>query len=83
MHARGEAQEKRYLIWRRIFEIIPGLASWSILLSVVVLAFVNPIKGMIFVICFYLFWLFTFRRVKNKKDLKSLWDSLKNKICRF
>ncbi len=58
MHARGEAQEKRYLIWRRIFEIIPGLASWSILLSVVVLAFVNPIKGMIFVICFYLFWLF-------------------------
>jgi len=31
----------------------------------------------------YLFWLFTFRRVKNRKDLKGLWDSLKNKICRF
>lgn len=31
----------------------------------------------------YLFWLFTFRRVKNRKDLKSLWDSLKTKIYRL
>lgn len=31
----------------------------------------------------FLFWLFTFKRVKNRKDLKSLWDSLKNKICRY
>lgn len=31
----------------------------------------------------YLFWLFTFRRVKNRKELKSLWDSLKNKIYRL
>lgn len=31
----------------------------------------------------YLFWLFTFRRVKNRHDLRRLWDSLKNKICRF
>ncbi len=31
----------------------------------------------------YLFWLFTFRRVKNRRDLKRLWDSLKNKICRL
>jgi len=28
----------------------------------------------------YLFWLFTFRRVKNRNELKSLWDSLKTKI---
>lgn len=28
----------------------------------------------------YLFWLFTFRRVKNRKEIKRLWDSLKNKI---
>ena len=31
----------------------------------------------------YLFWLFTFRRVKNRHDLKRLWDSLKTKIYRF
>ena len=31
----------------------------------------------------YLFWLFTFRRVKNRRDLKMLWDSLKNKIHRL
>ena len=31
----------------------------------------------------YLFWMFTFRRVKNRRDLRKLWDSLKNKICRF
>ena len=31
----------------------------------------------------YLFWLFTFKRVKNRRDLKSLWDRLKNKIYRF
>jgi len=31
----------------------------------------------------YLFWLFTFRRVKKRQDLKRLWDSLKNKICRL
>lgn len=31
----------------------------------------------------FVFWLLTFRRVKNRKDLKSLWDSLKNKIYRF
>lgn len=31
----------------------------------------------------FIFWLLTFRRVKNRKDLKSLWDSLKSKIYRF
>lgn len=31
----------------------------------------------------FIFWLLTFRRVKNKQDLKKLWDSLKNKIYRF
>ncbi|PJB89675.1 hypothetical protein CO083_00350 [Candidatus Roizmanbacteria bacterium CG_4_9_14_0_8_um_filter_34_12] len=31
----------------------------------------------------YLFWLFTFKRIKNRYDLKRLWDSLKNKIYRF
>lgn len=31
----------------------------------------------------FLFWLLTFRRVKDRKDLKKLWDRLKNKIFRF
>lgn len=31
----------------------------------------------------FIFWLLTFRRVKNRNDLKKLWDSLKNKIYRF
>lgn len=31
----------------------------------------------------YIFWLLTFRRVKNKQDLRRLWDRLKNKIFRF
>ena len=31
----------------------------------------------------FIFWLLTFRRVKNRKDLKELWDRLKIKISRF
>jgi len=31
----------------------------------------------------FIFWLLTFRRVKDRQDLKGLWDRLKNKICRF
>jgi len=31
----------------------------------------------------YLFWLFTFRRVKDRQELRRLWDSLKTKIYRF
>ena len=31
----------------------------------------------------FIFWLLTFRRIRNRTDLKRLWDKLKNKICRF
>ena len=31
----------------------------------------------------FIFWFLTFRRVKNRRNLKELWDRLKNKICRF
>ena len=31
----------------------------------------------------FIFWLLTFRRVRNRSDLKKLWVLLKNKICRF
>ena len=31
----------------------------------------------------FIFWLLTFRRVKDRRDLKKLWDRLKNKIYRF
>jgi len=31
----------------------------------------------------FIFWLLTFRRIKNRKDLRQLWDRLKPKIFRF
>lgn len=31
----------------------------------------------------FIFWLLTFRRIKTRRDLKQLWDRLKNKIFRF
>ena len=31
----------------------------------------------------FIFWFLTFKRLKNKRDLKQLWDRLKNKIFRF
>lgn len=31
----------------------------------------------------FIFWLLTFKRVKNRRSLKTLWDRLKNKFCRF
>lgn len=31
----------------------------------------------------FIFWLLTFRRVRNHQDLKKLWDRLKSKIYRF
>jgi len=31
----------------------------------------------------FIFWLLTFKRVKNRRSLKTLWDRLKIKFCRF
>jgi hypothetical protein len=41
-----------------LFEIIPGLSSWTILIGLVLLSFLKPVWAAVFVIAFYLFWLF-------------------------
>jgi len=42
---------------QRLFEIIPGSISWTILLGLILLSLVKPVWAAIFVIAFYLFWL--------------------------
>ncbi len=42
--------------WRRFFEILPGLLSWSFLVGVVLLIFFAPVLGALFLIGFILYW---------------------------
>ncbi|NQT32467.1 MAG: hypothetical protein HQ594_02200, partial [Candidatus Omnitrophica bacterium] len=42
---------------QRIFEIIPGLTSWSILIGMAVMAFTCPLAAAVIIIAFYLYWL--------------------------
>jgi cellulose synthase/poly-beta-1,6-N-acetylglucosamine synthase-like glycosyltransferase len=49
----NNAQEKN----NRIFKIIPGLVSWSILLAFIVLAIVSPITCAISIIVFDFYWI--------------------------
>ena len=48
------SQERR---WQRLFEILPGLTSWSILIGLIVLSVFKPIMAAIIIICFYFYWL--------------------------
>ncbi|MBI3999940.1 MAG: hypothetical protein HY351_04925, partial [Candidatus Omnitrophica bacterium] len=41
----------------RLFEILPGLASWTILLGISVVAFWNPILAAVLIIAFDFYWL--------------------------
>jgi len=41
----------------RIFEILPGLASWTILLGMVLISFCSPLIGAMLVIAFDFYWL--------------------------
>jgi cellulose synthase/poly-beta-1,6-N-acetylglucosamine synthase-like glycosyltransferase len=41
----------------RIFEILPGLLSWSILIGMSLLAFKKPLIAAVIIIAFYLYWL--------------------------
>jgi len=45
-------------ILRRVFEIIPGFISWSVLLLFITVTAVAPIAGAILVVLFNLFWVF-------------------------
>lgn len=40
----------------RIFEIIPGMISWTILIGIVILFFVSPLWVAIFLILYLIFW---------------------------
>jgi hypothetical protein len=41
---------------QRLFEIVPGAASWSVLISLVVLTVYRPILASIFIIAFLFYW---------------------------
>ena len=42
----------------RIFQILPGLLSWTVLISVASLSFLKPLHAAILVIAYDIFWLF-------------------------
>lgn len=42
---------------QRMLEILPGLTSWTIIIGMVILAYVHPLYAAIIIIAFYLYWL--------------------------
>lgn len=50
--------DKKNYFWRRVFEILPGLLTWTALLAPIVLSFFLPAFVAYFIIVFDLFWLF-------------------------
>lgn len=42
---------------QRLFEIIPGFTSWTILLGMTALSFWNPVAAAVLIIAFYVYWL--------------------------
>ncbi len=42
---------------QRIFEILPGLTSWTLLLGMSFLSIFHPVTAAVLIIAFYLFWL--------------------------
>src|SRR3989338_7751239 len=45
------------LVFQRLFEILPGLTSWTILLGMTILSLFQPIVAAIIIIAFYFYWL--------------------------
>ncbi len=43
--------------WQRVWEIIPGAISWSILISLTLASIIWPFAAAIVIIAFYLYWL--------------------------
>ncbi|MFA5146243.1 MAG: glycosyltransferase family 2 protein [Candidatus Omnitrophota bacterium] len=71
---------KRDRSYRRLFEIIPGLMTWTTLISLFVLAIIRPVWVAIFIIIFDLYWairvgylttllLFAYRRLGKEKKI--------------
>lgn len=42
---------------QRLFEVIPGATSWTIIIGMTVLAFTYPLVAAVIIIAFYLYWL--------------------------
>ncbi|MFA4980985.1 MAG: glycosyltransferase family 2 protein [Candidatus Omnitrophota bacterium] len=66
--------------YKRLFEIIPGLLTWTTLITLFALAFVRPVWVAIFVITFDLYWVirvcylttllvFAYRRMEKEKKI--------------
>src|SRR3989338_4632310 len=64
--------------YKRLFEIIPGLLTWSTLVGLFTLALVKPLWAAVFIITFDLYWvirisyltillLFAYRRLAKEK----------------
>ncbi|MBI4974407.1 MAG: glycosyltransferase family 2 protein [Candidatus Omnitrophica bacterium] len=77
---------KKEILYRRIFEIIPGLLTWTTLVALIVLAIVRPVWAAIFVIMFDLYWairvgylttllIFAYRRLEKEKKRDWLKES--------
>ena len=73
--------------YRRLFEIIPGLLTWTTLGGLFILAFFRPLWVAIFVITFDLYWVirisyltfllvFAYRRLSKEKKIDWLKESL-------
>lgn len=71
---------KRNESYRRAFEIIPGLLTWTTIITLLILAFIKPLWVAIFVITFDLYWvirmtylslllLFAYRRLAKERYL--------------
>jgi len=74
---------------QRVFEIMPGVITWMLLLGIPLLAFVLPVWVSIFVIAFDLYWIYKSFFVSSytlaaygrlKKGLIIAWDALLNEV---
>ena len=77
---------KRDRFYKRLFEIIPGLLTWTTLGGLFILAFIRPVWVAIFVITFDLYWVirisyltfllvFAYRRLGKEKKIDWLKES--------
>jgi len=46
---------EKYL--QRFFEILPGATSWTIIIGMLVLSFLEPLLAAVIIVAFYLYWL--------------------------
>ena len=77
---------KRDRFYKRLFEIIPGLLTWTTIIGLSILAFIKPVWVAIFVITFDLYWVirisyltfllvFAYRRLGKEKKIDWLKES--------